>query len=45
MTAFRTEFFDDLKSLAKKGYDFELMRKPIEADQLVEAVRAILGSA
>ena len=42
VTAFYEEFFDDLKEAREKGVHFELMRKPVGADQIVMVARGIL---
>ena len=39
ITAFHTEFLKELKTLKNEGVDFELLRKPIGADQIAEIVR------
>jgi CheY-like chemotaxis protein len=43
ITAFRTEFFSDLQKLASQGVSFELMKKPIESQQLIEVVNSVLS--
>lgn len=42
VTAFHEEFFDQLKSAVKDGLDFEVLRKPIDSEQLVLITKAIL---
>jgi len=44
-TAFYEEFFDQLKSAAEDGIDFELLRKPISADQLIMVTESVLEGA
>lgn len=40
VTAFAQSYFQQLKALADEGVDFELLAKPIDGDQLIEAVHA-----
>lgn len=42
LTAFYKEFFDSLKTLEKENITFELMKKPVEDDQILLAVKSIL---
>jgi len=42
VTAFYEEFFEDLQEVRRKGLDFELMRKPVGADQIVQVTNSIL---
>lgn len=42
ITAFHEEFFDKLKSAAQDGIDFEVLRKPIDSDQLTAITKDIL---
>ncbi len=42
ITAFHEEFMDQLRVAADEGYDFELMQKPIESQDLVRITEAIL---
>jgi DNA-binding response OmpR family regulator len=42
ITAFHEEFFDQLKSATRDGIDFEVLRKPIESEQLVSIVKGVL---
>ncbi len=42
ITAFYKEFFDKLKQAEEDGIDFELLRKPIDSEQLVLMVKSIL---
>ncbi len=43
ITAFHAEFFDQLQSATKDGIEFELLRKPIESDDLCAIVDGVLG--
>ncbi len=45
VTAFHEEFIDQLRVADEEGYDFELMRKPIESQDLVRITKAILEGA
>jgi len=45
VTAFHEEFTDQLRVAAEKGYDFEVMQKPIESEDLVRITKAILEGA
>ncbi len=42
ITAFDREFFSQLKSAAEHGLDFEVLRKPVDSEQLVLMVESIL---
>ncbi len=42
VTAFHEEFIDQLRVAADKNYEFEVMRKPIESQDLVRITKAIL---
>jgi DNA-binding response OmpR family regulator len=42
-TAFHREFFDDLAAARRDGIVFELLRKPLERQQIIDITRAILG--
>jgi len=42
VTAFHEEFVDQLRVAAEKDYEFEVMRKPIESQDLVRITKAIL---
>lgn len=42
VTAFHTEFLDQLKSAQKDGIEFELLRKPIGSAQLIDVTRGVL---
>jgi CheY-like chemotaxis protein len=41
-TAFHQEFMQQLRVAADKGYEFEIMRKPIESHDLIEVTKAII---
>lgn len=43
ITAYHKEFFDELEIAVKEGMDFELLKKPVEKDQIVEVVKGVLG--
>ncbi len=42
VTAFHEEFLDQLKSAEQDGIDFELLQKPVDAEQLVLVAKGIL---
>jgi len=42
ITAFDREFFEQLKSAGECGLDFEVLRKPVDSEQLVLMVKGIL---
>jgi DNA-binding response OmpR family regulator len=42
VTAFHKEFTDQLRVAAEEGYEFEVMQKPIESQDLVRLTNAIL---
>ena len=42
VTAFHGEFMDQLRIAADEGYDFEVMQKPVETEDLVRITKAIL---
>jgi len=42
ITAFHEEFMDQLRVAADEGYEFEVMQKPIESQDLVRITKAIL---
>jgi DNA-binding response OmpR family regulator len=42
VTAFHEEFVDQLRVAAENNYEFEVMRKPIESQDLVRITEAIL---
>ncbi len=42
ITAFHEEFMDQLRVAADEGYEFEVMQKPIESQDLVRITEAIL---
>ncbi len=43
ITAFHEEFMDQLRVAANEGYEFEVMQKPIESQNLVRITEAVLG--
>ncbi len=43
ITAFHEEFFDQLQSATKDGIEFELLRKPLESEDLCAIVDGVLG--
>jgi CheY-like chemotaxis protein len=45
VTAFYREFFDDLVAVRDEGISFELMRKPLERQQIIDLVTALLPCA
>ncbi len=42
ITAFYEEFFDELKTAEKEDIAFELIKKPIDSDQILLIVKSIL---
>jgi CheY-like chemotaxis protein len=42
VTAFHREFLDDLVTARGEGLAFELLRKPVERDQIIEIVTSAL---
>ena len=42
VTAFHKEFFKDLKLLSEDGIAFDLLRKPIGSDEIVELTNSML---
>ncbi len=42
VTAFHEEFIDQLRVAAEKGYEFEIIQKPIKSEHLVRVTKAIL---
>jgi DNA-binding response OmpR family regulator len=42
VTAFHSEFVDQLKSAADDGIDFEILSKPIGSDQILLLARSVL---
>ena len=42
VTAFYEEFFEDLQEVRDKGMNFDLMRKPVGADQIVMISNSVL---
>lgn len=45
VTAFHKEFFKDLKMLSEDGIAFDLLRKPIGSDEIVELTESMLKRA
>ena len=43
VTAFHQEYFHKLESVRKEGLSFELLRKPLERDQIQDITKNILG--
>ncbi len=43
VTAFHKEFFKDLKLLSEDGIAFDLLRKPIGSDEIVQLAESIAG--
>lgn len=43
ITAFHAEFFGQLQAATNDGIEFELLRKPIESDDLCAIVEGVLG--
>ncbi|NIM11461.1 MAG: response regulator [Candidatus Aminicenantes bacterium] len=43
VTAFHKEFLKDLKLLSDDGIDFELLKKPIGSDEIIELTESMLG--
>lgn len=43
ITAFHSEFFDQLKDIQKEGIEFELLKKPIDSNQIFNITKGILG--
>ena len=42
VTAFHHEFFEELRQVREEGAGFELMRKPISAEQIAAVCRSVL---
>ena len=42
ITAFHEEFLDQLRSVAKEGIDFELIRKPFGSEELIMVTKAVI---
>ena len=42
ITAFHEEFFDQLKSTAEDGTDFQVLRKPFDSGQLISITKGVL---
>jgi DNA-binding response OmpR family regulator len=45
VTAFHKEFFKDLKMLSEDGIPFDLLRKPIGSDEIVQLTESMLKRA
>ena len=45
VTAFHEEFMEQLRVAADEGYEFEVMRKPVESGDLVRITEAVLEGA
>ncbi len=45
LTAFYREFFDELRTAAKEGVDFEILKKPVNTEEIVLLTKSILGQA
>ncbi len=43
VTAFHKEFLSQLNSASEEGIKYELLRKPLEASQIVEVTKSILN--
>jgi CheY-like chemotaxis protein len=43
VTAFHREFFEDLAAARQQGLAFELLRKPLERQQIIDITQAILA--
>ncbi|MBB1074341.1 response regulator [Rhodoferax sp. 4810] len=43
VTAFHREFFEDLVQARHQGLSFELLRKPLERQQIIEITQAVLS--
>lgn len=43
VTAFHKEFLKDLKLLSDDGIEFDLLRKPIGSDEIVQLTESMLG--
>lgn len=43
VTAFHEEFFEELKKASSDGVQFDLMRKPLGADQILEVADGLLS--
>jgi DNA-binding response OmpR family regulator len=43
VTAFHKEFLKDLKLLSDDGIEFDLLKKPIGSDEIVELTESMLG--
>ncbi len=45
VTVFHEEFTDQLRVAAEEGYEFEVMQKPIESQNLTDITKAVLEGA
>ncbi len=45
VTAFYREFFDELRTAAKEGVDFEILKKPVNTDEIVLFTENVIGQA
>ncbi len=45
VTAFSQEFMQGLQDLNDKGVDFELLHKPIDGDDLIQAINSIFSGS
>ncbi len=45
VTAFYREFFDELRTAAKEGVDFEILKKPVNTEEIVLLTETIIGQA
>ena len=43
VTAFETEYFDELRILKEEGIDFDLLAKPVDDKVLIEVAKDVLG--
>ena len=45
VTAFHKEFFAELKIAIKEGVEFELLKKPIDSQQILQVVKSVFESS
>ncbi len=45
LTAFYREFFDELRTAAKEGVGFEILKKPINTEEIVLFTETVIGQA
>lgn len=45
VTAFRRDFFEQLVEARGQGLDFDVLRKPLDREQIIELTTSILGTA